>query len=114
MAELLEEAPKGAFVISLTRNNSKIKGDRAQAIMEDAQLSFKRHVEDLGVELKKLRRDRENMLDLSPDNVTTLKVASDFDSKSFVQTDMKLGIRIRQAEIELEIAEERYAYLFVG
>jgi hypothetical protein len=42
MAEVVE----GAFLLSLKRNNSKIREDRAQAIGEDAQLIYKRKIED--------------------------------------------------------------------
>lgn len=102
----------GRFVESLTRNNSKIKADRAEAISEDAELVFKRVVEDIEVEIKKCKRDRENMLDLSPNNALTLMVASDFAADKFVAKDLELGIKIRNLEIKLEIAKKRYQELF--
>lgn len=105
---------EGAFVTSLKRNNSKIKQDRAQAISESAQLVYRREVEDLEMLIKNMKRDQENMLDLSPENVTTLIVASDFNAKQFTQKDIELGVNIRNAEIQLEIAKKRYAYLFGG
>jgi len=73
---------------------------------------FKRKIEDLSVSVKRMKRDRESMLDLSPENTTTLKMASDFDAEGFVTKDIELGVKIRNAEITLEIATERYNFLF--
>ncbi len=104
----------GAFKASLKRNNKEIRSDRADAIEEDAQLIFKRKVEDLDVEVKRLKRDRDNMLDMSPDNAMSLKLAENFDSRAFVDKDIALGVEIRNTEIRLEIAQNRYAHLFEG
>ena len=106
------EDPKGAFYQSLARNNSQIKKDRAQTISENAETMYRRSIEDLAMKKKQIIRDRENMLDMSPDNVTTLKVASDFDASAFVQKDIEMGIKIREINIQLEIAIERYTHLF--
>jgi len=97
---------------ALTRNNKKIRADRALAISEDTQLLFKRKVEDLRVGITRMKRERENMLDLSPENAMSLVLASDFDSQDFVDKDVELGVRIRNEEIKLEIAEKRYNLLF--
>ena len=108
------DSMKGAFVESLRRNNRKIREDRAIAIAEDAELIFKREVEDLTTEIKRLRRERDSMLDLSPTNADSLVLASDFDAKVFVGKDLELGIKIRNLEIKLGIATARYRELFVG
>lgn len=102
----------GAFVESLKRNNTKIRNDRAVAIAEGTQLIYKREVEDLTIQIKQLRRDRDAMLDLSPTTADSLMLASDFDSKKFVGKDIELGLKIRNLEITLEIASERYNELF--
>ena len=102
----------GAFVTSLQRNNKKIREDRAIAITEDTEVQYKRYVEDLLTEIKKLKRERENMLDLSPTSADSLILASDFDSKSFIEKDIEIGVKIRNLEIKLEIAQTRYNYLF--
>lgn len=104
----------GAFVTSLTRNNREIKKDRAIAIAEDAGLRYRRQVEDLEITLKRMRRQQENMLDLSPDNIHSLMVAKDFDSAEYVAKDIDLGIKIRETEIKLDIARVRWEYLFGG
>jgi len=107
----LTEMP-GAFVGSLIRNNKQIKEDRATAIAEDVEILFKREVEDLELQIKKTRRDRESLLDLSPTNATSLILASDFNSKNFIAKYLELGLTIRNLGIRLEIATEGYNYLF--
>ncbi len=109
-----QEAVTGAFIGSLKRNNKQIREDRATAIAEDTDLVYKRNIEDLQMSLKKMRRDQENMLDLSPHHADSLIVASDFDSKEYVGKDVELGVKIRNTEIKLEIAQKRYGFLFGG
>jgi len=103
----------GAFVESLKRNNRKIREDRAIAIAEEAQLNYKREVEDLSIKIKLIKREREAMLDLSPTTADSLILASDFDAKAFVSKDISLGVQIRELEIKAGIALERYKTLFL-
>lgn len=103
---------RGSFIDALKRNNTKIKQDRATAIAEDAELIYKREVEDLETNLKRIRRERNSMLDLSPTNTDSLVLASDFNAKAFVNKDIELGVQIRNLEIKLEIARTRYKELF--
>jgi len=105
---------KGAFFESLIRTAPKIRRDRALSIQESAQMVYKRQIEDTEIEIKQLKRDRENMLDMSPDNITSLKVASDFNGREFVDKDVEIGIRLRNLEIKLEISKNRYVHLFGG
>lgn len=113
MSEKPEEM-QGAFIDSLKRNNRQIRSDRATAIAEDAQVMYRRKVEDLELSINRMRRDRENMLDMSPDNTLSLKLASDFNAAEYVQKDIDLGVKIRNAEIQLDIAQKQYKYLFEG
>jgi hypothetical protein len=110
----VQEVQGGAFKDSLYRNNAKIRKDRADSIIEDAQLIYKREIEDLEVEMKRMLREQDNMLDLSPTNAMNLTLASDFDSKEYVAKDLELGVKLRNLEIKLEIARKRYTYLFGG
>jgi hypothetical protein len=103
---------KGAFLTSLKRNNRQIRDDRAVAIGEDAEMIYRRAMEDLELDLKKVRRERENMLDLSPTNAMSLVLASDFDAAAYTQKDLELGVRVHNLKIKLAIAKARYAYLF--
>lgn len=106
------DAMKGAFVSSLRRNNKQIRDDRALSIAEDAKMLFKRKVEDINTQLKRTRRDRENMLDLGGTETTKIISPSDFNPEEFVEKDLKLGVDIRNLEIKLEIAQARYTELF--
>lgn len=110
MAE--EQANQGAFYGSLKRNNKQIRDDRATAIAEDTQLIYKRAIEDLELQIKKMKREQENMLDLSPTDARSLVLASDFNCAEYVAKDTELGVKIRNADIKLEIAKSRYDYLF--
>jgi hypothetical protein len=110
----INEQQKGAFIQSLVRNNKKIREDRAIAIQEQAELLYKREVEDLQVKIKRLRRERENMLDMSPENATSLVLATDFDAEAFVKKDIEIGVELRNLEIKIDIASNRYKTLFEG
>ncbi len=103
---------QGAFINSLKRNNREIREDRASAISEDTQLVYKRTIEDITINIKKMKREQENMLDLSPANAQSLTLAADFDCNEYVSKDIALGIKIRNAEIKYEIANARYQHLF--
>jgi len=105
---------EGAFIASLKRNNRQIRSDRAIAIAEDSQLLYKRRMEDIDVSIRRMKRELENMLDLSPTNTQSLILAGDFDAGKFVEQDVELGVKIRNEEIRLEIAKKRYNYLFEG
>jgi len=105
---------QGAFIASLKRNNKQIRDDRAQSIGEDAYLLYRRCIEDLQVNIKRMEREQENMLDLSPENALSLVLASDFDSAAYVAKDVELGVKIRNEKIKLEIAAARFNYLFGG
>jgi len=111
---IVMEEVKGVFIDSLKRNNKQIRDDRALAIAEDTEMLYKRQIEDLGVDLKRLRRERDTMLDLSPVDKQSLILASDFDAKDFVDKDIQVGVQIRNIEIKLEIAIGRYNFLFAG
>ena len=109
-----EEVMTGRFIDSLKRNNKQIRNDRAEGIAEDAQITFKREVEDLELKIKRLSRDRENMLDLSPENAQSLILGKDFDSRGFVDKDLEIGTQIHNLTIKLEIARKRYNESFGG
>lgn len=106
------EGLEGRFVESLKRNNKKIREDRAIAISEDAEMLYKRTVEDISLKIKKLKRERDAMLDLSPTTADSLVLASDFNSSAFVEKDLQIGVELRNLEIKLEIAQARYKFLF--
>jgi hypothetical protein len=112
MTDELTNQTLGAFRESLTRNNKTIRADRAESIAEDAELIYLRTIQDIEMEIKKLGRERDNLLDLSPSDKSSLILASDFDAKKFTETDLSIGIRIRELNIKLDILKERYTILF--
>ena len=104
----------GTFKTDLQRNFKQLKDSRAESVAEDVEIIYKRKIEDLCHEIRNIERDRENiMLDLSPSNVTSvLAVPSDFNAEKFLEKDIQLGIRKREAEIKLDIVARRYEELF--
>lgn len=115
MADEVKNVEKGgAFLDSLKRNNRQIREDRAQAIAEDAELVFRRKIEDLELSIKRMRREQENMLDMSPTNAQSLVLASDFNAEDYVAKELDLAIKIRNAEIKLEEGSKRFNLLFGG
>lgn len=102
----------GAFMASLVRNNKTIRDDRAASIFEDAEMLYKRKVEDLKTRLKRMTRERDNMLDMSPSDKNTIISPTDFKGDEFVTNDHALSVSIRNLAIEVEVAEARYRSLF--
>jgi len=108
-----EQSQDGMFVSNLERRNSKIKSDRAKAIGEDAEIRFRRDVEDIKNAIRKKERAREDMLDLSGDNAfSTMPTASDFDDAEFSRAYRAVGIELRNLRIAFELAKEDYSFLF--
>jgi len=103
---------EGAFLASLRRNNKQIKEARALSIYEDAQMFYSRKIDDMERELKKLERSLEDMLDMSPENTTTLKLAVDFNAENFVNEDDQIIDRIRNLTIAIDLRKRRYNVLF--
>ena len=119
LSDTLEETQNevmkaGAFAAALKRNNKEIRDDRADSICDIAETKYRRAVEDMRQQLKDMKREQDNMLDMSPTTTHSLVMASDFKSDEFVNTDIELGIKIRNLEIKLEIAEARHTHLFGG
>lgn len=107
-----EQATSGAMYRSLDRNNTQIRRERANAIGEDAELVYRRKVEDLRMKLTRLQRDQQNGLDFSPDSGFSLKAAENFEAATFTEKDHAYSMSIRDCEIELSVIEKRYEFLF--
>jgi len=102
------------FIDKLKRSYKQLKDDRAEAVVEELETSWKRRVEDLCHEIKKIDRDRNNLIDdLSPDvSFKTNVVPSDFDGNKFMEKDIELGIKRRNTIIKLEVTLSRYEDMF--
>ena len=103
---------KSKFMSTLMRDNKTIRDDRAIEIFEKAELIYSRKIQDLEIERKQLVRDRDGMLDLSPTTADSLTLASDFSANDFTIKDIELGMKIRNLDITLEVAQKRYDELF--
>jgi hypothetical protein len=102
----------GAFASSLLRNASKIKEDRALTILRNAEKYFRRKVEDITDRIGNLEVERAAQLDLSPTDINSLVLATDFKADAFFDTDRKLTMQIRECKVELEEMQARYEFLF--
>lgn len=103
---------KGLFAQQLLRNNKDIRDDRALAILRKAEQGYRRKVDDLKDEINDLKIERNNALDLSPTTADSLKLVDNFNGVEFTEKDIRIGRRIKDKEIDLAIAEARYAELF--
>lgn len=107
----MEEDLKPRFIESLQRNNDQIREDRARTIGEDSELIYRRRVEDIELKIKRLEREQEGLIDISPLDKNSLTFA-DFQPEAFVQRDIELSLLIRNLNIQLEISTKRFKYLF--
>lgn len=107
----MEENLKPRFIESLQRNNDQIREDRARIIGENAELIYRRRVEDIELKIKRLEREQEGLIDISPLDKNSLTFA-DFQPVAFVQKDIELSLIIRNLNIQLELTRKRFEYLF--
>lgn len=107
----MEEDLKPRFIESLQRNNDRIRQDRARIIGEDAELIYRRRVEDIELKIKRLEREQEGLIDISPLDKNSLTF-TDFQPEAFVQRDIELSLIIRNLNIQLELTRTRFEYLF--
>ena len=107
----MEEDLKPRFIESLQRNNDQIREDRARTIREDSELIYRRKVEDIELKIKRLEREQEGLIDISPLDKNSLTFA-DFQPEAFVQKDIELSLLIRNLNIQLEVSTKRFEYLF--
>lgn len=107
----MENEIKPRFIESLQRNNDQIREDRARIIGEDSELIYRRRVEDIALMIKRIEREQEGLIDISPLDRNSLTF-TDFNSETFVQKDMELSLTLRNLNIQLEVTRKRFEYLF--
>ena len=111
--ENTEQNTNGVFGATLKRNNKQIRDDRAQAIIEDTEVVYRRRVEDIATKIKRKQRDQEAMLDLSPDNALSLAPnLKNYDPDKFVTEHEAAGLALRDLDIQYEEAKKGYEHLF--
>lgn len=107
----MSENLKPRFIDALQRNNEKIREDRAKTISEDTELLYRRRYEDIELKIKRLEREQDGHIDISPLDKNSLTFV-DFDPEHFVNKDVELSLNIRNFKIQLEIIKKRFEYLF--
>ena len=105
-------AGEGYVAESLTRSSGQIKKDRAESIAEDIQMAYKRKVEDLKRDLKKIKRKMKGAFDFSPNSTFSLVLADNVEGVDVVDKDMELSMQYRNVKVKLEYAKRRYNHLF--
>jgi hypothetical protein len=106
------KAPVGAFNKALSLRGDAVLDNRANAIADDAALTYRQTVERLELEDRKLAMEQEALLDLAPDDANSLRAARDFDADQFVKKDIDLAVKRQVHRLRLEAARERLAVLF--
>ena len=98
----------------LTASFRQIREDRADGIVEDTEIEYRRDIEDRLRRIRQYDRQRDNLiLDLCPSNITSTQVVpGDFDAAKFKDKDIQIGIDRRNDLIILEIVVDRYESLF--
>ena len=98
------------FSSRLSRDNSKVKEERAIRIGSSLEAAQKMLIYGLEEEVRTLEDKLDEMTDVSTDNVsTTLNVISkSFDSKEFVSTMQLRKVQLALKRQELRIAQETY------
>ncbi len=109
-----EVTQDGLFKQALKRSIKDIKEARATAINDDAEMSYRRMVEDLIQKRKRLDMERAEMLDMSPESAVSLVLAKNFDGRNFANQDLELAVQIRLLDIQIELGLARYTELFGG
>src|SRR5688572_10809899 len=95
----------------LTRNNKELRDGRALDLLEGIELEYKREIENMERDLKVMRRNREQTLDMAPSKSFELTVDAK-DSAAFVKKDIETGVTIKQLELKLEVAKKQYDEMF--
>lgn len=104
--------PVGALQASLDRNSKQIRSDRAEQISQDTQLRFRRMIEDAILAIRNKERNRNSMLDLSPDSALSIISAKNYDPNAFVDDWVKLSLEIAKGEENLAVLKQQYKVLF--
>lgn len=105
-------AGEGYLAHSLTRSGDEIKKDRAESIAEDIRIAYKRRVEDLQTEIKKIKRRMKGAFDFSPNSTFSLVLADNVEGVDVVDKDMELALEYRNKKVKLILAKKRYNHLF--
>jgi len=107
-----EVAGSGYLADSLTRSGDQIKRDRAESIAEDIKISYERAIQDLEIEVKKIKRKMKGTFDFSPNSTFSLVLADNVEGVDIVEKDMENALAYRNKKVKLILAKKRYNHLF--
>lgn len=102
---------KGVFGASISRSSKEIRRDRGLAIYEEAELLYKRRIEDVETVIKRLNREKTMMTDFAPGDKNSLNFA-DFDGNKFVARSEELVLQVREKRVLLNELKNEYNRLF--
>lgn len=101
------------FETVLKQTFKQIRDSRAQAVIEDTEMVYKRNIEDRVLKIKQIDRGTENiLLDLCPTSTISTTIPSDFQPQAFMEKDQALAMERRNEVIRLIVAVQRYNDLF--
>lgn len=109
-ANLVEK--RGKFFESLNRSFKNVRADRAAAVVDDVEIEFKRCVENLWRDIKRLNSKKLGLLDLSSSNALTIKSVEDIKPEAFVAEYVKVNVDLRKTKIQYLVARKAYNELF--
>lgn len=109
----LQVTGKGQFETILKQSFKQIRDSRAQALIEDTEIVYKRNIEDRVMKIKQMDRSAENiLLDLCPTSTVSTTLPSDYNPQEFMAKDQELAMNKRNEIIRLVVAIQRYNILF--
>lgn len=108
----MEEQVKGLFEQSIDRNSKQIRKDRGNIMIRSSKSFYKGEIDKLYLSLDKLEIDQNNLLDFGGDSTIALISPEKFDAGSFVETDKKIVMDMRELKIRIEEYEKRYQILY--
>jgi len=104
-------AEQSKFEKLLKRNNSKIRQDRADGILNKVKMKYERELQDINLLIQDIETQRDDRLDISPTNRNELTLST-FDEQEFIKKDIEYGIELRKLQIRKEVIETRVKELF--
>jgi hypothetical protein len=102
----------GALAESLGRNGTKIRADRARQIADDSKVEFRRTVEDIGRDIRRLEISKEGLLDMNGDNELSIISSRDFNVDTFIKETVSIVKQIANKQIAYDLLAKEYEYLF--
>jgi phosphoglycerate-specific signal transduction histidine kinase len=101
----------GYLKTSLERNPKAVRDARSQELYENLEIEYKRKVEDLQLEIKRMNNKIKSLFDFAPENSFSL-VVKNVDSQDIIEQHLGLLEGIRVKTIDLENAKKAYDFLF--